>query len=108
MSAKGQSEKRQAQSARSSGGGVVRVGKNANVSAVAERIVERFLERGFIELETVGAGAVNQAVKAVALARQRLEPQGYSLVIVPEVVDVPLGHGHQSVVHLSVVDPYRM
>lgn len=108
VSAKGQSEKRQAQSARSSGGEVVRVGKNAKVSVVAERIVERFLERGFIELETVGAGAVNQAVKAAAMARQRLEPQGYSLVIVPEVVDVLLGHGHQSVVHLSVVDPYRM
>jgi len=108
VSAKGQSEKRQAQSARGSGGEVVRVGKNDKVSVVAERIIERFLERGFIEIETVGAGAVNQAVKAVAMARQQLEPQGYYLVIIPEVVDVPLGHGHQSVVHLSVVDPCRM
>jgi stage V sporulation protein S len=82
----------------------VRVGKNAKVSVVAERIASRVLEQGFIEMETVGEGAVNQAVKAVAIARRQLEPQGYSLVIVPEVVEAPLGHGSHPVVHLTVLD----
>lgn len=52
----------------------------------------------------LGAGAVNQAVKAAARARQALEPEGYALVIIPELVQVPLGHGTQTVVHLTVMD----
>jgi stage V sporulation protein S len=83
---------------------VVQVGKNAKVSVVAERIASRVLEQGFIEMETVGEGAVNQAVKAAAMARRQLEPEGYSLVIIPAIVEVPLGHGSQTVVHLTVVD----
>lgn len=62
------------------------------------------MEQGFVELETVGAGAVNQAVKAVTKARWRLESQRYSLAIIPDVVDVLLGHGSQTAVHLSVVN----
>jgi len=83
---------------------VVRVGKNAKVSVVAERIASQVQEQGFIEMETVGERAVNQAVKAVAMARQQLEPERYSLVIIPAVVEVPLGHGSHTVVHLTVVD----
>lgn len=66
--------------------------------------MQRFLEQGWVELEAVGAEAVNQAVKAVAQARQSLETEGYALVIIPKLVEVPLGHGSQTVVHLTVVN----
>jgi len=85
-------------------GGVLRVGKNAKVSSIAGQVIAGVSAQGAIVLETVGAAAVNQAVKGVALARRQLEPEGRSLVIVPEVVDVPLGHGSQTVVHLTVVE----
>lgn len=84
--------------------GVLRVGKNAKVSAIAEQVIAGVLAHGAIVLETVGPGAVNQAVKGVAFARRQLEPEGRSLAIVPEVVEVPLGHGSQTVVHLTVVE----
>lgn len=83
---------------------VIHVGKNTKVSALSQRLIERFLEQGWIELEAVGAEAVNQAVKAVAKARQALEIEGDSLVIIPKLVEVPLGHGSQTVVHLTVVN----
>ncbi len=54
----------------------------------------------------MGAGAVNQAVKAVARARQILEPEGYRLVIILELVQVPLSHGSQAVVYLALADMY--
>jgi stage V sporulation protein S len=92
--------------ARGSNGRVIRAGKNTKVSVLAEQIIERILDQGIVELEAVGAGAVNQAVKAVARARQTLEPGGYTLVIIPELMQVPLGHGSQTVVHLTVVDVY--
>jgi len=87
-----------------SGSGVLRVGKNAKVSSIAEQVIAGVSAGGAIVLETVGAGAVNQAVKGVALARRQIEPEGRSLAIVPEVVEVPLGHGHQTVVHLTVLE----
>lgn len=85
-------------------GEVIQVGKNTKVSVLSQRLMQRFLEQGWIELEAVGAEAVNQAVKAVAKARQTLEAEGYSLVIIPKLVEVPLGHGSQTVVHLAVVN----
>lgn len=105
-------EPREAQAARGPGGKVIRAGKNTKVTVpstrsgqrLAKRIMDRFLARGVVELETVGAGAVNQTVKAVARARQALAPDGVALVVIPELVQVPLGHGSQTVVHLTVVD----
>jgi len=97
-------EPREARGAKGSGGEIIRVGKNSKVSALAQRLVQRFFEQGLVELEAVGAGAVNQAVKAVARARQTLESEGYSLVIIPEVVQVAQGRGSQTVVHLTMVD----
>jgi len=80
---------------------ILRAGKNAKVSALAERVI-RQLERqtGLVRLEAVGAGAVNQAVKAVAQARR----DGHPLAIIPDLVDITLGHGTQPAVHLTVVE----
>jgi stage V sporulation protein S len=83
---------------------LMQVGKNTKVTALAGRILDQVRASGYVTLETVGAGAVNQAVKAVAQARQAAELEGLSLVIVPQLVDVPLGHGSQPALHLSVID----
>lgn len=64
-------------------GEVIQVGKNTKVSVLSQRLMQRFLEQGWIELEAVGAEAVNQAVKAVTQARQALETEGYVLIIIP-------------------------
>ena len=99
----GESELSQVGSERGSFEETLRVGQNAKVSDVAERIVERFLAHGIVELETLGAGALNQAVKAVAKARPVLQRDGYALAIVPELAQVPPGQGSQIVVRLTVV-----
>ncbi len=84
--------------------GALRVGKNVKVSAIAEQVIAGVSADGAIVLETVGPGAVNQAVKGVALARRQLAPEGRALAIIPEVVEVPLGHGSQTAVHLTVFE----
>ncbi len=99
-------EPSEGQGAKDSGGEIIRIGKNTKVSVLAQRLIKRFLEQGQVELEMVGAGAINQAVKAIAKARQTLEAEGYSLVVIPELVQVPLGHGSQTTVHLTVIDMY--
>jgi len=57
-----------------------------------------------VELETMGAGAINRAVKAAARARQTLEAEGYALVVVPKLVQVRSGHGQETMVHLVITD----
>ncbi len=45
-------------------------------------------EEGMAELQTIGAGALNQAIKAVAIARGYLAPSGIDLICVPAFVDI--------------------
>ena len=66
-------------------GEVIQVGKNTKVGFVATAHATVSLAR-WIELEAVSAEAVNRTVKAVVQARQTLEIEGYSLVIIPKLV----------------------
>jgi stage V sporulation protein S len=91
-------------STQETGGEIIRVGKNVKVTVLTQRLVKEFLARGWVELETMGAGAVNQTVKAVARARQTLAAEGYALVVVPKLVQVRSGHGQETVVHLIITD----
>ena len=43
-----------------------------------------------IELQAIGAGAVNQAIKAVAIARGYVAPQGLNLSCIPAFVDLQI------------------
>jgi stage V sporulation protein SpoVS len=52
---------------------VIRIGQNTKVSTLAGRILDQVRKAGYATLETVGAGPVNQAVKAVARARETTE-----------------------------------
>jgi stage V sporulation protein SpoVS len=70
-------------------GEIIQVGKNIKVSVLSQRLVQRVLEQGWIELEAIGAEVVNHAVKTVTQARQALETEGYALII-PILVEVPL------------------
>ena len=85
---------------------IIHVGENTKVSALATQIVNEVRQTGGAGLRAVGDGAVNQAVKAVATAREVVESEGFSsvAVIIPQLADVPLGHGCQIVVHLTVMD----
>jgi stage V sporulation protein SpoVS len=79
----------------------IRVGKNAKVSKIRDRMIKQLDQPGgLVRLEAVGAGAVNQALKAVAQART----DGYPLAVIPQLVEVPLGRGSQQAMHLLVFE----
>ena len=65
-------------------GEVVKVKSSSNVQKVAG-CVAGCVEKGVrdIEIRAIGAGAVNQAVKSVAVARGFLSPKGIDIVVVP-------------------------
>ncbi len=69
---------------------VIKVSGTSRTSAVAGAIAGVFRENKHADVQAIGAVAVNQAVKALALARGYLKEDGYDIVIAPEFVDVEI------------------
>ncbi len=69
---------------------VIKVSGTSRTSAVAGAIAGVFREHKRAEVQAIGAIAVNQAVKALALAKSYLKEDGYDIFFVPEFVDVEI------------------
>ena len=53
----------------------LKVSSKSNPSSVAGALANVFREKGAVEIQAIGAGALNQAIKAIAIARGRVTPQ---------------------------------
>jgi stage V sporulation protein S len=82
----------------------LRVSTSSRPTAVAGAIAGMVRERGRAEVQAIGAGALNQAVKAVAIARGYLAPAGIDLVCVPGFVDVRVNAEERTAIRL-IVEP---
>jgi len=62
---------------------VLKVSAKSNPNSVAGALAGTIRENGKAEMQTIGAGALNQAVKALAIARGFVAPAGIDLVCIP-------------------------
>lgn len=69
---------------------IIKVKANSRTAAVAGAIAGVVREHKRAEVQAIGAGAVNQAVKALVLARGYLAEDGITVVAIPEFVDVDI------------------
>jgi stage V sporulation protein S len=69
---------------------LIKVASNSRTAAVAGAIAGVVREFKRAEVQAIGAGAVNQAIKAVALATGYLVGDGINVVCIPEFVDVEI------------------
>ena len=67
---------------------ILKVSSKSNPSKVAGAIANIFREENTCELQAIGAGALNQAIKAIAIARGFVSPSGYNLCCIPAFNDV--------------------
>lgn len=67
---------------------VLKVSTRSNPNAVAGALAGVLRQEGSAEIQAIGAGAINQAVKAVAIARGYVAPSGLDLICIPAFVDV--------------------
>ena len=67
---------------------MLKVSSKSNPNSVAGAIANIFREKGNVEIQAVGAGALNQAIKAVAIARGFVAPSGKNLVCIPAFTDI--------------------
>ena len=66
----------------------LKVGAKSNPNSVAGALANVIREKGTVEIQAIGAGALNQAVKAVAIARGFVAPSGVDLVCIPAFAEV--------------------
>ncbi|HPZ75465.1 MAG TPA: stage V sporulation protein S [Thermosynergistes sp.] len=69
---------------------VLKVSATSHPKSVAGAIAAVLREKGGVEVQAVGAGAVNQAVKAIAIARGYVAPNGIDLVCVPAFAKIEI------------------
>lgn len=85
-------------------GDVLKVSARSRPSAVAGAIAGVVRESGRAEVQAIGAGATNQAVKAVAIARDYLLETGIEAVCLPAFIDVQIDEESRTAIRL-VVEP---
>lgn len=67
---------------------ILKVSSKSNPNSVAGAIAGMIKEYGKVELQAIGAGALNQAIKAIAIARGFVAPSGINLVCIPAFADI--------------------
>jgi len=81
---------------------ILKVSAKSRSTAVAGAIAGVVRESGRAEVQAIGAGAVNQAVKAVAIARGYLAEDGITVVCIPSFVEVMIGDQERTAIRLVV------
>jgi stage V sporulation protein S len=81
---------------------VIKVSAESKTSAVAGAIAGVMREHKHAEVQAIGAGAVNQAVKACAIARSFLENDGLNVVCIPSFVEVVIDGKERTALRLDV------
>jgi stage V sporulation protein S len=69
---------------------IIKVAGTSRTSAVAGAIAGVVRENKRAEVQAIGASAINQAVKAMVLARGYLTNDGFDIIFIPEFVDVQI------------------
>ena len=83
---------------------VLKVSAKSNPNSVAGALAGVMRESGGAEVQAIGAGALNQAVKAVAIARGFVAPGGIDLVCVPAFTDISIEGEERTAIKL-IIEP---
>lgn len=81
---------------------LIRVSAHSRSTAVAGAIAGVMREHGYAEVQAIGASAVNQAVKAVAIARGYLEQDSMDLSIVPSFTEVLIDGNERTAIRFAI------
>jgi stage V sporulation protein S len=83
---------------------VLKVSSRSNPNSVAGAMAGVIRSSGAVEVQVVGAGALNQAVKALAIARGYVAPAGMDLVCVPTFADIEIDGERRTAIRLCIED----
>lgn len=80
----------------------LKISSTSDPSSTAGALANSIRENGKVELQVIGPKAVNQAVKAIAIARGYIAPSGVDLVSVPQFVDITIDDEERTAIRLLI------
>ena len=80
----------------------LKVSTKSNPNSVAGALANAVREHDNVEIQAIGAGALNQALKAIAIARGFVAPSGKNLVCIPAFTDIVIGEEERTAIKLIV------
>lgn len=83
---------------------VLKVSSRSNPNSVAGALAGVIRQAGIVEVQVVGAGALNQAIKAVAIARGFVAPSNIDLVCIPTFADIEIDGEARTAIRLAIGD----
>ena len=81
---------------------VLKVSSKSKPNSVAGALANAFREKQTVEIQAVGAGSLNQAIKAIAIARGYVAPTGKDLICVPAFSDIVIDGEERAAIKLIV------
>ena len=81
---------------------VLKVSTKSNPNSVAGALAAILKEKSLVEIQAIGAGAINQAVKAIAIARGFIAPSGKDIVCIPAFTDIQIDGEERTAIKLIV------
>ena len=82
--------------------GVLKVSSKSKPNSVAGALANAFREKQSVEIQAVGAGSLNQAIKAIAIARGYVAPTGKDLICIPAFSDIMIDGEERTAIKLIV------
>lgn len=86
--------------------GCLKVSSKSSPASVAGAIAGMIKDGSKVEIQSVGAGAVNQAVKAIAISRGFLSPIGIEITCVPAFADIIIDGEYRTAIRFTVEPRY--
>ncbi|SCH90002.1 Stage V sporulation protein S [uncultured Ruminococcus sp.] len=83
---------------------ILKVSASSKPTSVAGAIAGVIREKGNVEIQAVGAGAANQAIKSIAVARGYMAPSGVELICIPAFANIEIDGVERTAIRL-IVEP---
>ena len=81
---------------------ILKVSAKSNPNSVAGALAGVLREKGGAEIQAIGAGALNQAIKAIAICRGFVAPTGDNLVVIPAFNDIVINGEQKTAIKLII------
>ena len=83
---------------------ILKVSSKSNPNRVAGALANAFRSSGDVEIQAVGAGTLNQAIKAIAICRGFVAPTGDNLVVIPAFNDIIINGEQKTAIKLIITN----
>ena len=81
---------------------IIKVSSKSNPNSVAGALANSLREKDSIEMQAIGAGALNQAIKSIAIARGFVAPSVKNLVCIPAFSNILIDNEEKTAIKLII------